>query len=440
MGAFHNRASERNSFPRVNRPTILSVSLGKSRGNETESSADRLEGNAKVARNRWLGKDLCAKTAHGPGRLRIGWSFRRAGRVDRVTHQQAFRERTGSKPVLWFWIGFNVFVLSMLALDLGVFHRKAHTVTFRESATWVGIWVALATVFGLAIPFFHEGGWKASIEFFTGYILEQSLSMDNVFVIALIFAYFRVPQEYQHRVLFWGIIGVLVMRGTMIGLGALLIAKYHWILYVFGAFLVYTGIKMALSDEDEEIEPEHNPVVRLVKKFIPVHPHFDGQNFTTRVNGKLMATPLLIVLVIVETTDLIFAVDSIPAIFAVTTDSFIVFTSNVFAVLGLRSLYFLLAGAMGLFRYLKLGLSIVLVFIGVKMLELQHHLLPHGHPVGVFLDDHKHTISLSAIVGILGISIAASLWASHRDKKLGIAPEEPPLSDDSPLMDKPEAG
>ncbi len=150
-----------------------------------------------------------------------------------------------------------------------MFHRKAHTVTFRESATWVSIWVALATAFGLAIPLFHEGGWKASIEFFTGYILEQSLSMDNVFVIALIFAYFRVPQEYQHRVLFWGIIGVLVMRGTMIGLGALLIAQYHWILYVFGAFLVYTGIKMALSDEDEEIEPEHNPVVRLVKKFIP---------------------------------------------------------------------------------------------------------------------------------------------------------------------------
>jgi tellurite resistance protein TerC len=337
--------------------------------------------------------------------------------------------------VLWFWIGFVAFVLVMLALDLGVFHREAHTVSFKESAVWVSIWVALAVVFGACIPFYHEHGTKAAIEFFTGYILEQSLSMDNVFVIALIFAYFRVPQQYQHRVLFWGIIGVLVMRGAMIGIGAQLINQFHWILYVFGAFLIYTGFKMAFAGEEDDIAPDQNFVVRLVKRFIPVHTQFDGQNFFTRIDGKLFATPLFVVLMIVETTDLIFAVDSIPAIFGVTTDSFIVFTSNVFAVLGLRSLYFLLAGAMGLFRYLKLGLSIVLIFVGVKMLELHHHLLPHDHPVAHFLDEYKHTISLSVIVGVLTISVIASLIAAKHDPHPEASGEEPALPPDSPLVD-----
>ncbi len=343
--------------------------------------------------------------------------------------------------MIWFWIGFVVFVLFMLALDLGVFHREAHTVSFKESAVWVTIWVVLAAIFGACIPFYHEGGTKAAIEYFTGYILEQSLSMDNVFVIALIFTYFRVPQEYQHRVLFWGIVGVLVMRGAMIAVGAKLIEEYHWILYVFGAFLVYTGFKMAFSGEDDDIAPDQNFVVRTVKRFIPVHPQFVGQDFFTRIDGKLFATPLFVVLLIVETTDLIFAVDSIPAIFGVTTDPFIVFTSNVFAVLGLRSLYFLLAGAMGLFRYLKFGLSIVLIFVGVKMLELHHFLLPKDHAISVFVDEYKHAISLSVIVGVLVVSVIASLIAAKYDPEPAHAPvgDEPALPSDSPLVEDGQA-
>lgn len=337
--------------------------------------------------------------------------------------------------MIWFWIGFVVFVLLMLALDLGVFHREAHTVSFKESAIWVTVWVILAAIFGACIPFYHEGGSKAAIEYFTGYILEQSLSMDNVFVIALIFTYFRVPQQYQHRVLFWGIIGVLVMRGAMIAVGARLIEEFHWILYLFGAFLVYTGFKMAFAGEDEDLAPDQNFVVRTVKRFVPVHSQFEGQNFFIRIDGKLFATPLFVVLLIVETTDLIFAVDSIPAIFGVTTDPFIVFTSNVFAVLGLRSLYFLLAGAMGLFRYLKFGLSIVLVFVGIKMLELQHHLLPAGNSVRQFLDDYKHTISLTVIVGVLFVSVVASLIAAKYDPEPEhSAADEPALPPDSPLV------
>lgn len=342
--------------------------------------------------------------------------------------------------MLWFWIGFVVFVLLMLALDLGVFHREAHTVSFKESAVWVTVWVLLAVVFGSCIPLYHPGGTKAAIEYFTGYILEQSLSMDNVFVIALIFTYFRVPQQYQHRVLFWGIIGVLVMRGAMIAVGAKLIDEFHWVLYLFGAFLVYTGIKMAFSGEDDDISPDQNFVVRFVKRFIPVHTQFVGQDFFTRIDGKLFATPLFVVLLIVETTDLIFAVDSIPAIFGVTTDPFIVFTSNVFAVLGLRSLYFLLAGAMGLFRYLKLGLSIVLVFVGVKMLELHHLLLPKESAIAHFLEEYKHTISLSVIVGVLVISVIASLYAAKyfpeaEHGEADLAGEEPALPPDSPLIE-----
>src|SRR5512147_2985276 len=265
---------------------------------------------------------------------------------------------------LWLWIGFNLFVLAMLALDLGVFHRKAHVVTFRESIAWTAVWVVLALLFNAGI--WHYSGSQKALQFFTGYLIEKSLSVDNVFVFALLLSYFAVPPVYQHKVLFWGILGALIMRAIMIALGAALITKFAWIIYVFGAFLILTGIKMIVKRE-EEIHPERNPVVRWFKKLVPVTPEYRGDKFFVRENGIRMATPLFVVLLLVEFSDLIFAVDSIPAIFAVTKDPFIVYTSNVFAILGLRSLYFLLAGVVDKFYYLKLGLSVVLVFVGIKM-------------------------------------------------------------------------
>ena len=266
---------------------------------------------------------------------------------------------------LWLWVGFNVFVLAMLALDLGVFHRKCHVVTLKESLTWTAVWIALALVFNAGVWHFYGSG--KALEFFTGYLIEKSLSVDNVFVFALLFSYFAVPPLYQHKVLFWGILGALVMRAVMIALGAALIAKFAWIIYVFGAFLILTGIKMIVKRE-EEIHPENNPVVKWFKRLMPVTPDYRGDKFFVRENGLRMATPLFVVLLLVEVSDLIFAVDSIPAIFAVTTDPFIVYTSNVFAILGLRSLYFALAGVMDKFHYLKIGLGVVLSFVGVKML------------------------------------------------------------------------
>lgn len=266
---------------------------------------------------------------------------------------------------VWLWTGFNLFVLFMLALDLGVFHRKAHVVSFRESMTWTGIWIALALAFNGWV--WHEQGAAKGVEFFTGYVIEKSLSIDNVFVFALLFTYFRVPPLYQHKVLFWGILGALVMRAGMIAAGAALITRFSWIIYVFGAFLIFTGIKMIVK-RDEEIHPERNPVVRWFKKLMPVTSDFRGDRFFVRENGIRMATPLFVVLMLVEMSDVIFAVDSIPAIFAVTTDPFIVYTSNVFAILGLRSLYFALAGLMGKFHHLKIGLGAVLAFVGVKMI------------------------------------------------------------------------
>ncbi len=295
---------------------------------------------------------------------------------------------------LWLWIGFNVFVLLMLALDLGVFHRKAHVVTFKESISWTLVWVALAMLFNLGVA--HYGGPDKGMEFLTGYVIEKSLSVDNVFVFALLFSYFAVPALYQHKVLFWGIIGALVMRAIMIALGARLISEYTWIIYVFGAFLILTGIKMIVKRE-EEIHPERNPVVRLFKRFMPVTPEYHGEKFFIRKEGVLFATPLFIVLLLVEFTDLIFAVDSIPAIFAVTGDPFIVYTSNVFAILGLRSLYFALAGVMDKFHYLKVGLGVVLTFVGVKMLL--------GHSPWK-IDTH---VSLAVIVMVLTASVVASL-------------------------------
>ncbi|MEO5803290.1 MAG: TerC family protein [Verrucomicrobiota bacterium] len=266
----------------------------------------------------------------------------------------------------WHWGGFIAVILVFLALDLGVFHRKAHVISFKEALLWTFIWFSVAMIFAGSLTQWRTK--EESLEFITGYIIELSLSMDNVFVIALIFCYFRVPLIYQHRVLFWGILGALVMRGVMIGVGAALVQNFHWMLYVFGAFLLITGIKMIFADDDDGVHPEKNPVLRAARKFFPVSPDFDGQKFTTRMSGRAALTPLALVLLMVETTDLVFAVDSIPAIFSVTQKPFIVFTSNVFAILGLRSLYFVLANAIGYFRFLKIGLSIVLVFIGGKML------------------------------------------------------------------------
>lgn len=294
----------------------------------------------------------------------------------------------------WLWTGFNLFVLAMLALDLGVFHRKAHVVSLKESLTWTFVWIALALVFNLGL--WHFAGSQKALEFFTGYVIEKSLSVDNVFVFALLFSYFAVPPLYQHKVLFWGILGALVMRAIMIVLGAALIAKFSWVIYLFGGFLILTGIKMIVKRE-EKLHPERNPVVRLFKRLMPVTADYRGDKFFVRENGLLAATPLFVVLLLVEFSDLIFAVDSIPAIFAVTTDPFIVYTSNVFAILGLRSLYFALAGVMDKFHYLKIGLGAVLTFVGVKML------LAH---TAWKIDT---LVSLGVIVAILTVSVVWSL-------------------------------
>jgi tellurite resistance protein TerC len=299
---------------------------------------------------------------------------------------------------LLVWVGFNLFVIALLAVDLGIFHREAHEVSMREAATWSAVWVALALSFNYVIYYFL--GRQAGLEFLTGYLIEKSLSVDNIFVFVLIFAYFSVPRRYQHRLLFWGILGALLMRGAMIAAGAYLIHQFHWIIYVFGAFLVFTGIRMATQDE-HAIEPEANPVIRLVRRVMPVTNAYHGQHFFVRTTGssgrmQLMATPLFVVLVLVETTDLIFAVDSIPAIFAITQDPFLVYTSNVFAILGLRAMYFLLAGVVNKFHYLQLGLSVVLVFVGLKMLLVDIYKVPIG-------------LSLGLIALILATSVIASL-------------------------------
>jgi len=265
----------------------------------------------------------------------------------------------------WLWLGFTLFILTMLSLDLGLFNRKAHTIRYREAWIWSGVWVTVAMIFAGLV--FHYQGSQRGFEFLTGYLIELSLSVDNLFVFLLIFSYFKVPSKFQHRVLFWGVMGALVMRLTMIFVGAALINRFHWIIYIFGAFLVYTGIKMFRSEEID-IQPEHNPLVRLVTRFLPITRHYEEQKFFTKANGKRTGTLLLLVLMVVEVTDLVFAVDSIPAIFAITTNTFIVYTSNVFAILGLRSMYFLLAGVVEKFRYLRTGLAIVLTFIGLKML------------------------------------------------------------------------
>jgi tellurite resistance protein TerC len=283
---------------------------------------------------------------------------------------------------LYIWIGFNLFVLLMLALDLGVFHRKSHEVGMKEALVWSGVWITLALSFNVIIYLWK--GPELGIQFLTGYLIEKSLSIDNIFVFVLLFSYFSVPPKYQHKVLFWGIIGALIMRAIFIFAGTALIEKFHWIIYVFGAFLIFTGIRMAMN-HGTKIDPARNPVVRLFKKLFPVTEEYHGSNFWIRQSGKWVATPLFVVLILIEVTDLIFAVDSIPAILAITKDPFIVYTSNVFAILGLRSLYFALAGLMHLFRYLHYGLAAILVFVGGKMLLTDVFKIPVGISLGVIL-------------------------------------------------------
>ncbi|MBA3876765.1 MAG: hypothetical protein C0498_07490 [Anaerolinea sp.] len=302
-------------------------------------------------------------------------------------------------------IAFAAFVLVALALDLGVFHRTAHVVSTREALTWTVVWVSLAALFGLGVLLVR--GPETAIAYVTGYVIEYSLSVDNVFVFSLIFASFAVPRELQHRVLFWGVIGALVMRFVMIAAGAALIERAAWILFVFGGFLVVTGIRMLLARSAHGTDPALNPFVRLARRFVRVHPAFDGQRFFTRTPAGRAATPLFLALVAVEASDLIFAVDSIPAIFAVTTDPFVVYTSNAFAILGLRSLYFLLAGAAARFRHLKTGLALVLVFVGAKLL----------------LADWLHIpalISLGTVVLILAAAVIASLLDPEKPSARGL--------------------
>jgi len=295
---------------------------------------------------------------------------------------------------LWFWIGFLVFVLAMLALDLGVFHRKAHEISVREAAVWSATWIALALLFAGGIYLY--AGHVPATEFLTGYLIEKSLSVDNIFVIAMIFSYFAVPLRLQHRVLFWGILGALAMRGLFIALGAFLIATFHWIMYVFGALLLVTGIRMAMREE-KPFDGEHNPVIRLARKVIPLTPEYHGEHFFVRDGARRLATPLFLALLLVEVTDILFAVDSIPAIFAVTSDTFLVFTSNVFAILGLRSLYFLLAGMVTRFHLLRYGLAAILVLVGAKMALATVIEIPS-------------LVSLIAIAVILTISVVASWY------------------------------
>jgi tellurite resistance protein TerC len=313
---------------------------------------------------------------------------------------------TGISAATWLWVGFSLFILTMLSLDLGLFNRKAHTIKYREAWIWSGVWITLASIFAALV--FHYRGRATGYDFVTGYLIELSLSVDNLFVFLLIFSYFKVPAKFQHRVLFWGVMGALIMRLTMIFIGAALIQRFHWIIYIFGAFLVYTGLKM-FKQEEVEIHPEQNPVVRLVTRFLPISREYDGEKFFTTVNGKRTGTLLLLVLIVVEITDLVFAVDSIPAIFVITRDTFIVYTSNVFAILGLRSMYFLLAGVVDKFRYLRVGLALVLTFIGIKMLVTAF---------GVHIPT-KFSLAFVAIV-LVGSVVASFLFAGDSEHKIEV--------------------
>jgi len=306
----------------------------------------------------------------------------------------------------WLWITFNLAVVVLLALDLFVFHRVAHEVRKREAAIWSIVWIALALAFAAGVYFF--GGRELALEFLAGYIIEKSLSIDNIFVFVLIFGFFQVPPRYQHRVLFWGILGALVMRGAMIAAGAYLLAHFHWVLYVFGAFLVVTGVRIAMQKE-HAVHPESNPVLRLLRRAVPVTSAYHGQAFFVHhpgvAGGRVAATPLFAVVALVETTDLVFALDSIPAVFAVTREPFIVYTSNVFAILGLRALYFVVAGLISQLRYLQVGLAVVLIFVGLKMLAADMYDVPIG-------------LSLATIVAVLGAAALASwIWPKEEEER-----------------------
>lgn len=305
---------------------------------------------------------------------------------------------------LTLWILFNAFILAMLVVDLVVFNRKPHEITIRESLTWTAIWIALAVVFGIGLYFFMSP--DASLDYFTGYLIEKSLSVDNIFVFLLIFTYFGVDAKYQHKVLFWGIFGALVFRLIFIFVGVALLKQFHWIIYVFGAFLVFTGLKLGL-EKDKEIHPEKNPVLKLVRRFIPITKQYYGQKFFLKRGKRIIATPMFIVLVVIETTDVIFALDSIPAIMAITRDTFLIYSANAFAILGLRALYFALSGVMRLFHYLHYGLAFILVFIGIKMLLESVIEIPT-------------LITLGIIVTTLALSVLASIFFPKED------PEELP--------------
>lgn len=332
----------------------------------------------------------------------------------------------------WLWAGFTAFVLLLLGIDLGLFNRKAHAISYRQAVAWSAVWITLAVLFAGIIYWrrFDELGPLVArdsvLKYLTGYVIELSLSVDNLFVFLLIFSYFKVPAKYQHRVLYWGVLGALVMRAVMIIVGAALIAKFHWIIYLFGAFLIYTGVKMFFQNDAEDVNPENNLAVRAVSKVLPITRGYEGEHFFTRKGGKLFGTLMLLVLVTVEITDLVFAVDSIPAIFAITTDPFIVYTSNVFAILGLRTFYFLLAGVVEKFHYLKLGLAIVLTFVGVKMLG-EGFVLPYIDEGYIIL------FSLGFVVVVLLGSVAASLlFPKQAETKIEV---QLPDNFDSPFDD-----
>lgn len=312
------------------------------------------------------------------------------------------------------WIGFTVFVLAMLALDLGVFHRKAHAVRMREALAWSILWIGLALCFNAGVYFWF--GPERALEFLTGYLIEKALSVDNLFVFLVLFSYFAVPPALQHRVLFWGIVGALVMRAGFIMAGSALIQQFHWVIYIFGAFLVFTGIKLLTARAGHDIDPERNLILRLLRRMVPCVSEYRGARFFVKESGRRYATPLLMVLVAIEATDIVFAVDSIPAIFAITTDPFIVFTSNIFAILGLRALYFLLAGMIGKFRYLKVGLGMVLAFVGAKMLIAGVIHIPIA-------------VSLGVVASLIGLSVAASAVfpakSNARNRSVAADPQNP---------------
>ena len=301
---------------------------------------------------------------------------------------------------LWAWLVFGAIILVLLVLDLKVFHRKSGVITIKQSLLWTAFWISLALLFNIGIWLWHGG--KPALNFLTCYLIEESLSVDNLFVFLMVFSFFAVPAAYQHKVLFWGIIGAIVLRLAFIEAGATLLENFDWVFYIFGAFLIIAALRMAFQKE-KEMHPEKNPILKLLRKFVGVTDNYEGDRFFIKRFGKYVATPLFIVVVVIETTDLVFAMDSIPAAFSITTDKFIVYTANIFAILGLRSLYFALAGIMPLFHYLKYGLVVVLMFVGVKMLLAQHYEIPTG-------------IALGVVVGVLVIAVAASIIRNRRNK------------------------